>query len=62
MQAATTIVFTGYAVFGLVFVGLNVVDKIKDVKTKALIEYVFEDVPTVAVVIVSRLVYRRFLR
>lgn len=43
----------GYAVFGQVIEGMNVVDKIKDVKTKALIEDVFEDVPAESVVIES---------
>ena len=43
----------GYCVFGQVIEGMNVVDKIKDVKTKVVIEDVIEDVPTEAVVIES---------
>jgi len=43
----------GYCVFGKVIEGMDVVDKIKGVKTKALIEDVFEDVPAEDVVIES---------
>ena len=43
----------GYCVFGKVIEGMDVVDKIKAVKTKALIEDVFEDVPVDDVVIES---------
>ena len=43
----------GYAVFGKVIEGMDIVDKIKAVKTKALIEDVFEDVPVEDVVIES---------
>jgi peptidyl-prolyl cis-trans isomerase B (cyclophilin B) len=43
----------GYCVFGKVIEGMDVVDKIKEVKTKALIEGVFEDVPVDTVTIES---------
>jgi cyclophilin family peptidyl-prolyl cis-trans isomerase len=43
----------GYCVFGKVIEGMDVVDKIKDVKTKAIIEDVFEDVPKESVIIES---------
>ena len=43
----------GYAVFGKVTEGMDVVDKIKAVPTKALIPRVFEDVPVEDVVIKS---------
>jgi len=43
----------GYCVFGKVIEGMDVVDKIKSVKTKALIPDVFEDVPETPVVIES---------
>lgn len=43
----------GYCVFGKVIGGMDVVDKIKDVKTKALIPRQFEDVPVEEVVIES---------
>jgi len=43
----------GYCVFGKVTEGMDVVDKIRDVKTRALIEGVFEDVPDEEVVIES---------
>lgn len=43
----------GYCVFGRVIEGTEVVDKIKNVKTKTLIEDVFEDVPVEEVVIES---------
>src|SRR5262249_48305966 len=42
----------GYCVFGKVTDGMNVVDKIKDVKTKALVPQ-FKDVPEKEVVIES---------
>jgi cyclophilin family peptidyl-prolyl cis-trans isomerase len=43
----------GYCVFGKVVKGQDIVDKIKDVKTKTLIDNVFEDVPVEDVVIES---------
>ncbi len=43
----------GYAVFGKVIEGMDVVDKIKAVKTKAVIPDVFEDVPVEDVIIKS---------
>src|SRR5262249_61768640 len=43
----------GYCVFGKVIDGKDVEDKIKDVKTKALIEGAFEDVPESPVTIES---------
>jgi cyclophilin family peptidyl-prolyl cis-trans isomerase len=43
----------GYAVFGRVIEGKDVVDKIKAVKTRTLIERVFENVPVEEVVIES---------
>ncbi|HEY1188000.1 MAG TPA: peptidylprolyl isomerase [Gemmata sp.] len=41
----------GYCVFGRVIEGMDVVEKIKNVETQALIKGVFEDVPTKDVVI-----------
>jgi len=43
----------GYAVFGKVTDGMDVVDKIKDVKTKTVIPRDFEDVPVEDVIIKS---------
>jgi cyclophilin family peptidyl-prolyl cis-trans isomerase len=43
----------GYAVFGKVIEGMDVVDKIRKVETKALIPDAFEDVPVEEVVIKS---------
>jgi peptidyl-prolyl cis-trans isomerase A (cyclophilin A) len=43
----------GYAVFGKVIEGMDVVDKIKKVETKVLIPDIFEDVPVENVVIKS---------
>jgi cyclophilin family peptidyl-prolyl cis-trans isomerase len=43
----------GYAVFGKVIEGMEVVDKIKDVKTHAIVPDVLEDVPNEDVIIKS---------
>src|SRR5262249_12875875 len=43
----------GYRVFGKVIEGMDVVDKIKDVKTKTLVANAFNDVPEDEVVIES---------
>jgi peptidyl-prolyl cis-trans isomerase B (cyclophilin B) len=43
----------GYCVFGKVIEGMDVVDKIRDVKTKVVIPKVIEDVPVEEVVIKS---------
>jgi cyclophilin family peptidyl-prolyl cis-trans isomerase len=43
----------GYAVFGKVIEGMDVVDKIKDVKTKTVIPKVIENVPVEEVIIKS---------
>jgi len=44
---------TGYAVFGKVVEGMDVVDKIKDVKTKTVVPRIIEDVPVEEVIIKS---------
>lgn len=43
----------GYCVFGKVIEGMDVVEKIRNVKTKTLIEDIFEDVPADPVIIES---------